>query len=303
MFNLLKSDLYRLVHGKMLWVGLGCLALVVVCGAGLIWFSTTPMFADMVNEQAQENMRESGATFTLTSPNGTDLDEAEVQALNEKTLDSRTHTYGNTFMVGFLGLIASVLAALLASSDFDTGFAKNVLAGRKNRLGYFAEKLVAIALLCAFLLMAGMLLSDATYALAGFAYERTETVGEYWSWAALSWLVLTAYAYLGALVAWATRSKVAGVVFAALFPTGFIESMALSAAVALAPAMPTVADVALWLPLSVQQRLASGGTALFAAGESAVAGLTPAAQALIVFGVIAVACAALALTVCRRRDV
>ena len=30
MFNLLKSDVYRLVHGKMLWVGLAFLALVVV---------------------------------------------------------------------------------------------------------------------------------------------------------------------------------------------------------------------------------------------------------------------------------
>ena len=54
MFNLLKSDVYRLVHGKMLWVGLAFLALVVVGAAGLVWFATTPEFAQMVNEQAQE---------------------------------------------------------------------------------------------------------------------------------------------------------------------------------------------------------------------------------------------------------
>ena len=217
--------------------------------------------------------------------------------LNEKTLGSRTYSYGNTFMVGFLGLIVAVLAALLASSDFDTGFAKNVLAGRGNRRAYFAEKLVLIAALCGAFLLAGMLLSDAAYAVLGFSYERTETVAEYWSWAGLSWLVLTSYAFLAALIAWATRSKVAGVVFAALVPTGFLGSMLLSAA------MPLVGDAMQWLPLSVQQRLAAGGTGLFEAGASAAAGLSPAVQGLIVFGAITVACAALALTVCRRRDV
>ncbi|WP_080799913.1 hypothetical protein [Arabiibacter massiliensis] len=303
MFNLLKSDVYRLVHGKMLWVGLALLSLVVMCGAGLVWFATTPEFAQMVNDQTLEEARQNGATITITSPNGADLDTAEVQALNEKVLGSRTYSYGNTFMVGFLGLIAAVLAELLASSDFETGFAKNVLAGRGDRRAYFAEKLVLIALLCGFLLLAGMLLSDVAYAVLGFSYERTETAGEYWSWAGLSWLVLTAYAFLAALIAWATRSKVAGVVFAALVPTGFVESMALGAAAVLAPAMPLVGDAMQWLPLSVQQRLAAGGTALFEAGGSAVAGLSSAAQGLIVFGAIAVVCAALALTACRRRDV
>ncbi|OUO88408.1 hypothetical protein B5F44_02825 [Gordonibacter urolithinfaciens] len=301
MFNLLKSDVYRLVHGKMLWVGLAFLALVVVGAAGLVW--TTPEFAQMVNEQAQEEARQSGATVTITSPNGAGLDAEEVQALNEKVISSRTYSYGNTFMVGFLGLILAVLAALLASSDFDTGFAKNVLAGRGDRRAYFAEKLVLIAVLCGVFLLAGMLLSDAVYAVLGFSYERTETVGEYGSWAVLSWLVLTAYAFLGALIAWATRSKTVGVVFAALVPTGFLESMVLGAAAVLAPAMPLVGDAVQWLPLSVQQRLAAGGTGLFEAGASAVAGLPAAAQALIVFGAIAAVCAALSLTACRRRDV
>ena len=303
MFNLLRSDVYRLVRGKMLWVGLSFLALVVVGAAGLVWFATTPEFAQMVSEQAQQKPPQSGMSVTITTPNNAGLDAEEVQVLNEKTLGSRTYSYGNTFMVGFLGLIVAVLAALLASSDFDTGFAKNVLAGRGNRRAYFAEKLVLIAALCGAYLLAGMLLSDAAYAVLGFSYERTETVAEYWSWAGLSWLVLTSYAFLAALIAWATRSKVAGVVFAALVPTGFLGSMLLSAAAVLAPAMPLVGDAMQWLPLSVQQRLAAGGTGLFEAGASAAAGLSPAVQGLIVFGAITVACAALALTVCRRRDV
>ena len=305
MFNLLKSDVYRLVHGKMLWVGLAFLALVVVGAAGLVWFATTPEFAQMVSEQAQEEARQSGATVTLTTPNGADLDAEEVQALNEKVIGSRTYSYGNTFMVGFLGLILAVLAALLASSDFDTGFAKNVLAGRGDRRAYFAEKLVLIAVLCGVFLLAGMLLSDAVYAVLGFSYERTETVGEYGSWAALSWLVLTAYAFLGALIAWATRSKTVGVVFAALVPTGFLESMALGAAAVLAPAMPLVGDAVQWLPLSVQ-RAAGGGRHGPVRGGRVRGGRAcrRRRKALIVFGAIALPRARRSsLTACRRRDV
>ena len=90
MLNLLKSDLYRLVHGKMLWVGLAALLAVVVGAAGLIWFATTPLFAEMVNEQAANNQAAANAGSTwnmqLTTPNNADLDAAEVEALNEKDL-------------------------------------------------------------------------------------------------------------------------------------------------------------------------------------------------------------------------
>ncbi len=151
MLNLLKSDLYRLVHGKMLWVGLAALLAVVVGAAGLIWFATTPLFAEMVNEQAANNQAAANAGSTwnmqLTTPNNADLDAAEVEALNEKVINSRTYSYGSTFMVGFLGLIVSVLAALIAASDFDSGFAKSVLAGRRSRLPYFGESSCS-SLLC-----------------------------------------------------------------------------------------------------------------------------------------------------------
>ena len=96
MFNLLRSDVYRLVRGKMLWVGLSFLALVVVGAAGLVWFATTPEFAQMVSEQAQQKPPQSGMSVTITTPNNAGLDAEEVQALNEKTFGSRTYSYGNS---------------------------------------------------------------------------------------------------------------------------------------------------------------------------------------------------------------
>ena len=149
-----------------------------------------------------------------------------------------------------------------------------------------------------------MVASDAAYLLLGFSYEHAETVGEFWAWTGLAWLEMTAYAYVVALVVWVVRSKAAGIVFAALIPSGFLESMLLAAAVGLAPAFPMINDAVKWLPLSTQQLLSAGGTQVFAAGDAAaVAGLPVAGQVLIVFGVLVAVCVGLALAACPRKDV
>lgn len=300
MFNLLKSDVYRLVHGKMLWVSIGALLIICLCGGLAVWFGTTPEFAAMVNEQAQENVETQEG---ISASNGADLTGEEVQALNEKVLKSRTYAYGNTFMTIFLELIVSLIAALLAASDFDSGFAKNICSGRQNRTVYYGEKLVLIALICGGLLLIGMLISDVVYAVAGFSYSYTETVGEFWAWMGLAWLQLIAYAFATTCVVWAARSKTLGVVFAALMSTGFVESLLNTAALGLSPAFPVVANVIAWFPVHLQKLMSFGGATLFTAGDPLVAGMPVAGQVLLVFGAIAVVCATLSLTACRRKDV
>ena len=42
MGNLLKSDLYRLVHGKMLWVVTGVLVAIAVLAAALMYEVSSP---------------------------------------------------------------------------------------------------------------------------------------------------------------------------------------------------------------------------------------------------------------------
>lgn len=58
MFNLLKSDLYRLVHGKILWVTLVIMLACITAGSGLLAFAASPEFAQMVNAAAELNMAE-----------------------------------------------------------------------------------------------------------------------------------------------------------------------------------------------------------------------------------------------------
>lgn len=56
MFNLLKSDLYRLVRGKSLWVCLALLLCTTIAGMALLSFAASPEFARMVNATAAANV-------------------------------------------------------------------------------------------------------------------------------------------------------------------------------------------------------------------------------------------------------
>lgn len=75
MFSLLKSDLYRLVRGKMLWVCLVALLCTIGSGTGLLAFATSPEFAQMVNEAAEANAAEKAAA---SSREAVDPDKADA---------------------------------------------------------------------------------------------------------------------------------------------------------------------------------------------------------------------------------
>lgn len=272
MYNLLKSDLYRLVHGKMLWVALGCLVVLAAGSGWFVWFGTTLPGASTTSELAW---------------------------------DSRTHTYAQLLIEGgVLPIIVSIVVALLFAGDYETGFAKSVFAGRPRRAPYFVERLALCGLLCAAFLLAGAFVADASFAVFGSAYQRVETVGEYWTWLGLAWLEAVAYVLMTALVAWSTRSKAAAVVFAVAIPLGLPYWIVALAASSLQPAVPVLADLASWLPTSSAHLLGSGGVGLFApVGDAALSGLSVPAHIALVSCVVAAACCAISLAVCRRRDV
>ena len=311
MFNLLKSDIYRLVHGKMLWVSLTMLAVLVAGAVGLLWFATTPTFAQMVNDQAAANAEEAGsasssdAGLKIAASNGADLAPDEVASLNEKTMDSRTYSYAQILVASTaIGILSSLIAALYLASDFDTGYAKNVFAGRTRRASYYAEKLVLCGILCAVFLLAGMFLCDAAFALSGFSVRRVESFGEYWAWAGLAWLACMVYVTATAVVVWLARSKTAGVVFAILVASGLFASILMTVAQALSPAIPLLGELAKWLPANGMKLLMSGGAGLLSSTEgTALAGLTVPAQIGMVSTVAVAACAVLSQTLCKRKDV
>lgn len=307
MFNLLKSDVYRLVHGKLIWVLLMVNVAVIIVAAGALWWSSTPEFAQMINEQAAQNMagKESTSVVYLANENGSTLTPEEAAILNEAAMGSHTHMYAQVLISGgFLATLISLFAALFFMSDFDSGFAKNVLAGRLRRSSYFAEKLVLCALMCAVFLLVSILVSEVAFAVAGFTFDQVENVGQYVGWVVLAWLSLVVYALATAVIEWTVRSKAVGIVFAIVASGGVLASVVTMAAALLSPAIPLLATVAEWIPANNFKLLGSGATDLFSSGIlTSVNGLADPAHIAVVSGVVIAVCAVLALTVCKRKDV
>lgn len=338
MFNLLKSDIYRLVHGKMLWMGLALTAFFVAAVAGLVWFATTPQFAQMVAEQAEHDQQNAmtsdyrqddsslptaettaegateptpeatsgGALDVADAAAAADLTPEEVETLNEKELPSRTDAYAQTLVTGGgLVTIVSLVSALFVANDFETGFAKNVFVGRgRRRAAYYLEKLVLCGVLSAVFLLVGMVFTDGSFALAGFEYRASETLGEYWGWVMLAWLAVTMYAMATGATVLLTRSKAVGIVFALVVATGALASIAMTVTSTFAPAFPVLDDAVKWLPTSSAALLSSGGVGLLSSTEgAALAGLAVPAQVALVLGAAIAVCVALAATVGPRKDV
>ncbi|MEC4185179.1 hypothetical protein VJ918_10195 [Adlercreutzia sp. R21] len=99
MFNLLKSDMYRLVHGKMLWVATAVLAgCIVLCAAMMHWVSDPQFLCDAAKMSA---------TVTVTEADELDVaaDEA-AREMAEATAEERERAMGAASGVGEEGGVA-----------------------------------------------------------------------------------------------------------------------------------------------------------------------------------------------------
>lgn len=369
MFNLLKSDLYRLVHGKMLWVTLTVLLAIVAAGTGLIAFAASPEFAQMVNAAAEMNAaqnvdvsiggsdginvhtdedgnadvnlggsegvdihadasgdvgirasetsilaansggkaadaRSEDVSGSLSADVTTDFTEEELQTLNDKTFDSLSYCTAQMSLTGgLLGILSGLVVGLFLMSDFASGFAKVVLSSRRSRSMYYAEKLVLVALISGVFTVAAVAFSAILNAITGFTYNPGESAGELALWCVMTWLVLTAYNCIVAVVAWASRSKVATVLAVTLISTTLAEQVVLSVIAFASALFPALAKTGLLLPSSCIDLLGEGGASLLAPQASLLfPPLTPTGHITLVCVVYIVVFAVIALSACKRKD-
>lgn len=303
MLNLLKSDLYRLVRRVDFWAFVAIIVVTISACAALLSWVASPDFAVMVNGQAVDADLSEAEQAEVQA----DLDEdlAEVTPLNDKEMDSLAATWGQTFLTGgLLGMLGSALAALFLVSDIDHGFIKNLLMSRCGRRAYYAEKLVLIALIQAILLALCAATTTVAFAAAGFSYQVAERPDELAAWLGLTWLIAYAYALIAAVVTWLTRSKWGGAVLAVMVSTGVTGTVVANLCLGLAPALPWLGAVPSWLLHSCARLLGSGTAALFVCDAGLpVPGLPVWGHVLLVGALWSAAFAAVAMTVCRRRDI
>lgn len=368
MFNLLKSDVYRLVHGKMLWVATGVLVGLIVLGVVLLSAVSTPQFlydaarmsatatvygtgdADIdpgaapdeaasalaeataedrerAMDAAVDNAAEAAAREAAGGEDGADaaggteneylygmlfedpenLTMADFEAASRemRTFDSPLDMLGDSLVSGgLLGALVALVVALFFASDFSTRFVRNLPLDRRGRASYYGGRLVLVGLIALYFLTVGCLVSIGGFLLAGFTFAALNSVAEVVAFVGLSWLCVTAYGCMTAVLVWVSRSGGAGVAFALMVATGIAGTLAGSLLQNLGMALPVLAQIQPWLLATCMNHdLALPAASLLAAPEGSVLGMPLAVQIALV-GVFWVAVsAAVSLGALRKRDV
>ena len=275
MINLLKSDFYRLVHGRLIWA---VAIILIVLTVFSLWMYQYVTLSNGIGVRAAT---ETGMFLSTTEG---------IAALTA----SPTHMYGIVFVSSVYPTVAcGILVALALSADFENGTARNIWSARSGRRVYFAEKLVLSALIAALMLPLCMATASIACIALGMPLSMAESIGEFCVWTILCWLTLTAYLCITATVVLIARSKTAALIVAILLGLGIIGSVFSLVIGIFFPPSPTAFDPSEWLLVSNFTPLSNGAVGIYAeAGHIAIN----------TNGTIAI-CTALCLTVGCRRDI
>ena len=246
MANILRMDLYRLVHGKSLWIFLAVITVLAVISAATMAYITDPAFVQSM-QAASASGAPTGVHIGFSNGSGPSADDlAETNALVAQLVQGMTPEalVGNVFLGGGgLSCLFVVFLAIFLAAEFESGFSKNVFTVQPNRLAFLATRTVEVVVLAAAFVVVTVAATLATAFAAGFELAPIQP----WDlalWGALVTLALAGFGMLTALVTWLTRKMAPSLVVGILLGAG-IATLLVQGLVLLVPSASFVADCTL----------------------------------------------------------
>ena len=254
MANILRMDLYRLVHGKSLWIFLAVITVLAVISAATMAYITDPAFVQSM-QAASASGAPTGVHIGFSNGSGPSADDlAETNALVTQLAQGMTPEalVGNVFLGGGgLSCLFVVFLAIFLAAEFESGFSKNV----------FTVMIVAATL--------------ATAAVTGLELASSP-LPDFALWGVLVAVVAAGFGMLTALAVWVTRKMAAGIGIGILLASGLV-TLGIQGLGMLIPSISFLADYTLSscmgsLSLGLGGPLGAGHIALVGAAFIAVAG-------------------------------
>lgn len=246
MANILRMDLYRLVHGKSLWIFLASIVVLAVASAGVMAVITDPAFQESMRV-AYTSGAPTGVNIGFSNPSGVGADDiAEASAMTALLSQGLAPEalVGNVFLGGGgLSCLFVVFIAIFLSSEFESGFSKNVFTVQPNRLAYLGARTLEIVVLAAVFAAVAIGSTLAAAAVTGLELSFTP-LPEFLLWAALATLCAAGFGMLTALAVWVTRKMAAGIVIGIVLGAGLV-TMVLQTVLMLFPSASHLADFTL----------------------------------------------------------
>ena len=204
MFEILRSEFYRMIHGRLLWI---CLLLF----EALLLISAIMMAVVVDNA-------ETIATLTATSSDVAHM----IDALNHA---SSLQLYGQGFVSGsWIAMLTCIFVAIFFMSEFRTGAIKNMMQAQGGRMTFAAAGMVVCAAAALIFVVAGVVGCELFFRLAGFSFQMSG-IAEVALWFLQVWLVVFAYTSIVYLAACTTQSTVFSVIIGFLLGGYALENV------------------------------------------------------------------------------
>lgn len=209
-------DVYRLVHGKSLWIMLAIIVAMAAISSGLMAYIASPEFIQTLQSSSNVNI---GFTDNA-GPDASDYaDAAEASAMMSGSMTPQA-LVGSVFLNGGgLSCLFAIFIAIFLAAEFESGFSKNVFTAQPNRLAFLVVRTVEIIALAAVFTLVTSCVTIGTAAVAGFNLIPTSAL-DLLLWGALVTLAIAGFGMLTALVVWLTRKMSASLVIGILLAAG-----------------------------------------------------------------------------------
>lgn len=291
---------------RAFWVHTILVIALVAFIAGMMNYIASPEFAQYINTSISEkNLEGLSAEEAAHIQAEAAEDLEEVEAINGKTLESLTYTWGNTFLNGgALGILGSLLAMIFLLSDFKHGFIRNLPMDRRSRWKYYGEKMIFVVVIQAYMLALFALVTYAAYLVLGFTYDSVNTAGDIALWLLLAWLYASAMALIVACITWLVRSEAVSSMAAVFVSGGILGAFLLQLIYSISSADGFLARVPQWLLISARSDLNAGGPTLFEPSTYELFSALPVwSHEMIVCSIYILVACAVTLAICRKRSV
>ena len=239
-------DLYRLVHGKSLWIFLGIIAVMAAISAAVMAYITDPAFVQSM-QAASASGAPTGVHIGFSNGSGPSADDlAETNALAAQLSQGMTPEalVGSVFLGGGgLSSLFVVFLAIFLAAEFESGFSKNVFTVQPSRLAFLGARIVAILVLAVLFTAVIVAATLATAAVTGLELVSTP-LPDFALWGVLVALVAAGFGMLTALAVWVTRKMAAGIGIGILLDSGLV-SLGITGLGMLVPSISFLSDYTL----------------------------------------------------------
>ena len=201
MFNLLKTDIRRLLKSRSFYILLAVAAILILMVSAMAAYITDPETLDEMSAQ------------------GADVDEHDQRIAEEIRKMDQLDLAHETLGGGFLLVVTGIGMTLFANGDFSSGFVKNICCVQPRRVDYVLAKALTAGVYSGIITVLGAALILSSPYFYGLRPQPC-AVPDILGYVVLLWLPHWAFALMALALVVLTRSTTLGIILSLVAGSG-----------------------------------------------------------------------------------